>query len=523
MRQTTNSWEPSKKLIYSLMGMLLIYAVARSLVAAAGKSFWFDELLTVIVTSQGTWSAIVKSLHAPLDGQPPLFYMIETLTAHSMRNQEIAYRLPSIIALVCTLACVFVYTRRRSGDLVAFLCALFLLMTSAFQYYAVEARPYSMVVALIAFAMVCYQRALSPLWTILLGISVAFAQFLHYLAILAILPFALAELVFLWGMRKFRWPVWAALVFSALPILLCWNLITLNKSYFGPHHWAQFQFTFIPRTYGDFFQANSSSLGAAIGAVALAGAIGVVLWPRSPKGELEDREPHIAALAQGTLLFALTALPFGGYLFTVVTHSGMTSRYILATAVGIATASGFMLSRAKPGAIALFGVFVLSSVGVHELHFWRFYREDIDALRSRGGRFTMLLDAGGHKDLPIVFPEGSTMLELIHYAPSSSTNRFVLLTEKGWSDTVDKVYVFLPSYLPVHVEKLSEFASANKEFLMYTEGDKVGRDWLTYRFTPAGWSFRPLVIDVNPFRGLYLVSPTEILPSQMNSISTEIK
>ncbi len=69
--------EPPKKLIYGLMGLLLLYAIVRSLVAAAGKAFWYDELLTLTVSSLGSWKAILDALHRPLDGQPPLFYVIE--------------------------------------------------------------------------------------------------------------------------------------------------------------------------------------------------------------------------------------------------------------------------------------------------------------------------------------------------------------------------------------------------------------------------------------------------------------
>src|SRR5260370_19589080 len=147
------------------MGFLLLYVIVRSLVAAAGKTFWYDELLTWTVSSQGSWSAIVSALHLPLDGQPPLFYMIEHFASSLTRNQEIALRLPSILALPCTLTCVFIYVKKNGSEIVALLCAIFVLTTSVFQYYAVEARPYSMVVACSAFALVCYQRVPSPVWT----------------------------------------------------------------------------------------------------------------------------------------------------------------------------------------------------------------------------------------------------------------------------------------------------------------------------------------------------------------------
>jgi hypothetical protein len=65
----------NKNLTYALLLGLMLYALVRSLFAAAGKSFWYDEVLTLAVASQGSWKGIVAALHAPVDCQPPLGYM----------------------------------------------------------------------------------------------------------------------------------------------------------------------------------------------------------------------------------------------------------------------------------------------------------------------------------------------------------------------------------------------------------------------------------------------------------------
>jgi 4-amino-4-deoxy-L-arabinose transferase-like glycosyltransferase len=70
--------------------------------------------------------------------------------------------------------------KKRSGELIALLCALLLLLTEVFQLYAVAARPYSMVVACVAFAAVCHQGAPSRVWMVLLALSLALAQSIHY-------------------------------------------------------------------------------------------------------------------------------------------------------------------------------------------------------------------------------------------------------------------------------------------------------------------------------------------------------
>jgi uncharacterized membrane protein len=122
------------------MGLLVVYSTVRSVLAAAGRTFWFDELFTLAVSQQGSWKGIMGALRNAADSHPPLFYVIEHFSSGLFRNTEIALRLPSILAFQCTLVCVFVYVRKRGGEVVTFLCALFMLLTSVFQYYAIEAR-----------------------------------------------------------------------------------------------------------------------------------------------------------------------------------------------------------------------------------------------------------------------------------------------------------------------------------------------------------------------------------------------
>ena len=57
--------------------------------------------------------------------------------------------------------------------MVALLSSMFLLISAVFQYYAQEARPYSIVLACITFALLCYQRSHSPIWVVLMALSLA--------------------------------------------------------------------------------------------------------------------------------------------------------------------------------------------------------------------------------------------------------------------------------------------------------------------------------------------------------------
>ena len=139
------------------------------------------------------------------------------------------------------------------------LCAALLLMTSVFQTYSVEARPYSMLVACFAFALVCYQHVPSTAWTWLLAVTLALAQSFHYYAVLTMVPFGLAEAIVSLKARRVRWLVWGALCFGVLPLVLEWKILAIDRDFYGPHFWAHFSFTDLPRMYGEFFLEPSSS------------------------------------------------------------------------------------------------------------------------------------------------------------------------------------------------------------------------------------------------------------------------
>ena len=161
----------------------IAYAIVRSLFGAASKPFWSDEVCTLIVARQPSVSAIWKALAQPADGQPPPFYLVERAAAALLHNPQIAFRLPSICGFACTLVFVFIFVRRRSARrILGSFARLILLITVALHPYAIEARPYSLLVACIALALLCYQRAPETGWMILMGFSFAAAEALHYYA-----------------------------------------------------------------------------------------------------------------------------------------------------------------------------------------------------------------------------------------------------------------------------------------------------------------------------------------------------
>ena len=494
-----------KKLSYGLLALLVVYVVVRSVFTAEAKPLWYDELLTLAVTSLDSWSARLQALRLPLDGQPPLFYWIEHFALKLNNNPELALRLPSIAAFPVVLICVYVYARKQGSEAAAILCATALLLTDTFAVYAAEARPYSLVLACLAVALVSYQRLPSTGWTVLFGISLVLAESLHYLAVLSMIPFGLADLVLTWKKRRIRWSAWAAMVAGAVPLLLQWNLLSANRAYYGPHFWAHFGFTNLPKTYGEFLGLQAP-FGGGVATWAVLAIATAYLWSRqgTPGQTPEDA-------AGGMLLLGFVLLPFFAYaLVVLVMKSGLTPRYVLPTVLGMALTVGFVLSRARWKAIALSAAFLIATVGVQELSFWRSIQREIHETRFSGNELGRFIDSAGYRELPIAIPNYSVYLPLFHTVEPDLASRLVFLAASPSSpnvdlptDTVNKGIKLLAGYWPVRMSYYEEFTNAHNKFLLYGVFGEGVIDWFTVRLAQDGWSMR--IVRTDNYRMVYLV------------------
>ena len=487
-----------------LLALLLFYALTRSLLAATAKVYWYDELLTWLVASQRNWHDIMAALWAPLDSQPPLFYLIEHICLRWLPHSELALRVPSAAAFVATLWCVFLYAQRASGRLVGLLCAVALLLSVVFRYYAEEARPYSLLMACVALALVCYQRAGSSKWLLLFAVTLALAQFLHYLALLCLVPFGLAELTRSVISRNMRWGVWAALVAGAGPIVSQLRLMLANREYYGAHHnFLGFRFSDIPQMYGDYLQTGSQ-IGTAA-AITLAAAVGLTaLWRNGPHQVAPQAAERVV---EAVLLGTFVLLPFVAYVFGKAAHTGVTSRYALATVLGMTLSLGYLLANASRRAVLLVGIFLFTAVAINELHFWRFLSSERRANAERGSSTARMVASAGHDQLPVVIPNGD-ILWTARYAFPGRAERLVYLKKdfEHENDTLDRGVSLAARYVPIRVENVSGFFAANPSFLVLVEGPEPGLRWVTNEVRNAGWIVEQIRSD--GFRELYLVENT---------------
>jgi len=285
-----------------------------------------------------------------------------------------------------------------------------------------------MLMACIAFALVCYQR---------LPIAILDSDAGNQLG-------AGAGLALLRGIRdctlwpgrsrctpptrQFRWGVWLALACGAIPLVFFLAFAgQTSRPTNGAHYYryATYTATSLPSSYGAYFLTDSA-FGAAVFALAVAGVIGsyLLLRPNNPsEGKVRD-----ADVAEGTLLLALVALPIITFCLVKIVHGGMRDAYALSAVIGIAIALGCALSLARPPVVALFALFVFSSVGVRELNFWR--ANHSLRLASPATAVEKFVQSSGYGDLPVVVssawptPRSRTMLR------QRFSNRFFYLMDE---------------------------------------------------------------------------------------------
>jgi len=498
------------------LSVLVAYAAVRCVFFAASRPFWYDELCTVVIARQPSISAIWKALEHAADSHPPTYYFLERFADYLLPNPHIAFRLPSILGFCCIVLCVFIFVRKRSGAVSALLCSALTLMSTFYDPYAVEARGYALMSACAAIALVCYQRADTTRWVLLMGLSLAVAGAFQYYAVFALFPFAIAEGTFFLKTRRLRLGVWAALVCGMLPLIAFWPLLSQLKKYFGAHFWAKPTLTGVLSVFGWFFNL-SPSLGIAITAAASAGVVAIMVSERG-REDSDSREVH-APFHLNVLVLGLFALPLAVFVAMKITHGGLTERYLLPAGLGLPLAAGYILPRFDRRLVALFGVFLFFGLAAQESSFWLHQRHHLGKIISPAEEVEQFVNKAGRPDLPVVVSDARDYLQLMYYGSPAWVTRLVVLEDApqaevyAGSDNVDKQLLILRSYVPLQMYEFHDFASKHPEFLLYSEGTMF--DWWPARLVDDGYVVT--LVDIHENRRVYHVSPKDETSQEMNA------
>jgi hypothetical protein len=483
------------RFVACLLGMLMVYAAVVCCLRAAIKPLWFDEICTFIMVHQPNLSTLWSALNHGADIQPPGFYGAERFATALIANENISFRWLSIAGFLCTCVCLFVLIRKRRGSTIALLCAAISMLISLYKLFSIESRPYSLVVACIASALVCYQRAPAVRWMILMGLTLALAQSFQYNAAIAFLPFFARESVFHLAKRQVRWPVWLAMGSGFLPLVSFWTLLWHTRAIYSAHVWSPSSLQIANQSYGVFLSTDHHTGFDLAVLTALVVLVNTLLRARrGARGESSSE----AMFQEPIIILALLSLPYVTLVLTKLAHGGFAERHALPAVLGFPLALSYLIPRFEQRRrvlLSALGIFIFV-LGYQEVLFWSSYDAHFFSL---GWSTEEFLRPAGHADLPIVLSDAIIFLQVAHYASPEWNSRFVLLVDAPQSlnylgqDSADRELPILASYYPLHVYDYKDFAKARPTFLVYSTNGGMGRDWWPRKLKDDGYTLKTLV------------------------------
>jgi predicted membrane-bound mannosyltransferase len=479
------------------------------------RRFWYDELFTYYMTQLPSMSAVWSALKDGADLNPPLFYVVTRAFQKLFGNSELATRLPAILGFLLMLLCIFQFVSRYGSRLAGLAAMSFPLITGAY-YYSSEARAYGMVLGFAGVAAVCWQSAArNERRNIALpGLAAALgcALLSHCYAVLAMLPFALAELVRIVIRRKLDWPMLAALAAPCPLVLVYLPLIgaTRGDSFDNPFFRAEW--TSIPVGYVKLF-------GDALVPLLLAGVfLAFARWrggslpkpPAVPEQKAAAPIPaHEMALALG---FALA--PVFAVLLAMTVTRIYEFRYGLPSTIGVSILLGALVARWGRQSNAAAAAVLVLFTGAFAVASGAWLASPSAAPKpSRQAPEPPLRLADLSAGVPIVIADPILFLEFDHYESAALIGRMYYLTDRAAALRYTGVTVFgtldrVKKWFPIRsrLEDYREFVSSHPRFFV-----------LTSDRNPLCWVMRKVADD-----GLPVVESREFSSHHGHAILSEI-
>ena len=302
---------------------------------AASRPFWFDELATYYISGAPAAAEIFDALRGAADAQPPVLFFVTRWIRALFGDSELALRLQAVAGFGLLLWCLWKLVSRRAPAVYGLAAMLFASLTWGLRY-AHEARPYALVMAFSALALLLWSLAADGRERrtgLLLGLAATLALLLssHYYAALVLVPLGIGELVRSVRRRSIDWAVWAALVLPASVLALYLPFIQAVRSAYEKNFFSQAE---IMDTWGFYFVLLQPAFFPSIAALAVAAFVGWKLDP-APAG---DNPAERGSLYEPHLMFAILALallPIAYVGLAMATTGAFVYRYALAALAGV--------------------------------------------------------------------------------------------------------------------------------------------------------------------------------------------
>jgi Dolichyl-phosphate-mannose-protein mannosyltransferase len=429
-------------------GLIIAFAIWGWLASREAR-LQFDELLELDAATAPTTVGVLTSLAAGVDYNPPLSHFVIRYAVKLLGNTETAARLPAFLGVALLLVSLYVFISRELSRLYGVM-AMLVILCSPVRQYAVQARPYGLVLGLSGLLLLAYRDAIEKRRRLpaLIGIGIIGSGLVaaHYYAILVI-----GVLLGLEGLRAWesKRPDWPLVLSCALPplivVFLLRGLIRTQRMqlahYFSRGNLLSFDHGF------DFLALDP--LACCLALALIMGILGTGQARYKAAATSSILGPGAYGLRMGGSLLLLPVL--GAVVTQFVTHAYLP-RYFLPAAIGFAICFCYaakLFSGILPGLALLIIVPCTLSFGKAVLQEGQRSREALPPMET--------LTAARQ---PILFDTPAAYMQIQHYYPTLRDSVWVIadpsvsLRYRGY-DTDDRIMLAIARQGRAQVTTLS--------------------------------------------------------------------
>ena len=464
--------------------LLLAACIGRLWVMPLVSSFWVDEMGTAFVVHQGPDD---PSLRVAPQVPASIYYVLPRAAERLLGFSEVAYRLPSFLALALALWAIARLAARLIHPDAAWFAVFACLSLRGFDYQAADARPYALGSLVFAVSLLGLARWLDRgRWadalifavpaSLLWRVHLVFWPLYGLLAFYAVLRIARKESAVSWARAG---AVFLGIAASLLPVV---------SFAFGLYRQAGAHVIVPKPGIGEL----SSQLKLGMVTAGCAGASLLGLWRKWPRGEFRPARVSLALILAWWLIDPLALFAFSW----ATGNSVFVPRYVDIALPGAALAAtlavaGFLPARLWRPAAAVIGLGVLIFVG-HWNRLWPpHHNSDWRAAASALNRV-----AAG-QEIPVICP--SPFIEARPPVWNAQVPaRGFLYSHLAVYHVAGRAYAFpFEQSVPAREHAaglMSEVLEASGRFAIYGGEASVNgwRDWFRARPELEGWTVRPL-------------------------------
>jgi Dolichyl-phosphate-mannose-protein mannosyltransferase len=481
----------------ALIGMFaMIYGVTA--LAHAQRRFWYDELFTLYISKLPHFSDVWAALMDGLDFNPPILYASTRLSYALFGVNPTSTRLPQMVGFLVMSVCLYLFVRRRCGNLFGFAAMCLPPITAAY-YYATEARAYGIVLGWCGLAAVFWQRsaeggrrriALAGLFLSMAGLIST-----QCYTVLILLAFAAGEFARLIIRKKTDWPLWCCLLAPMASGVVYLPMLHNVKGYAIDSMSFRSGLVLFPRFYSFLLRNDSRAWERALSAEAvwpvLISLIFVAMIRVSVNGDVAGKKWE-SAIPRYEIAFlgALSALPVFGQVVATLSRTQFLDRYALSAVIGVSGLLAMLSYKATRGSERAAGAMILTFSLFFVLDFSVWFASLLH--QERWDLPVMRLSAVPSTEL-IVIADPLTFLEANHYETPEIAARLRFLTDRPsalrftGTDMFDRGYYTMRKWFPIRgqIIEYKDFLASNKTFLVESPSYNP-ESWLMRRLTEDG-------------------------------------